>query len=366
MVSWRFHALVVAFAILLLPGLGAAQQSGRAPLSVVYQNNDFQLTGVAVSKTGRLFVNFPRWSDRYLNAVVEVMPDGSTKPYPDEHWNQWDLQAEHAGNQFVCVQSVVVDSNDSLWVLDPAAPLLAVVVPGGPKLVKINLKTDQVERIIPFGSDVVKPGTYLNDVRFDVARHTAYLTDSGLGGIIVLDLKTGKARRLLDGNPSVLVEPGVQVVVDGKQLLQYGKPPQFKSDGLALSPDGDYLYYKAITANTLYRIATGVLRDPGKSPAQVSAAVEKVGQTFPADGLWFDQKGNLYLSDVTHNAVVRRTLNGKLETVAEDQRLQWPDSFAEGPDGSLYISASHINESPQFNQGKSVRTTPYGVFKFKP
>jgi hypothetical protein len=37
-----------------------------------------------------------------------------------------------------------------------------------------------------------------------------------------------------------------------------------------------------------------------------------------------------------------------------DDRLQWPDTFTEGPDGSLYISASHINESPPFTM-ESVR-----------
>jgi sugar lactone lactonase YvrE len=275
------------------------------------------------------------------------------------------LKAEHAAQQFVCVQSVVVDGG-SLWVLDPAAPLLATVVPGGPKLVQIDLKTNQVTRVIPFGSDVVKPNTYLNDIRFDDQRHTAYMTDSGPGGIVVLDLNTGKAHRALDGHPSVLVEPGVQVVVNGKPLLRYGKPPQFNSDSIALSPDGQYLYYKAITANTLYRVKTDVLRNASASPNDQAAAVEKVGQTFPTDGFWMDTKGNLYLSDVTHNAVSRRTPDGKVEQLVSDPRLQWPDSFAEGADGTIYITASHINESPTFNQGTSTRKQPYGVFSFTP
>src|SRR5689334_15149106 len=74
----------------------------------VYSNNDFQITGVSVSKTGRMFVNFPHWSDHYFNAVVEVAKDGTAKPFPDETWNRWDSKP-NAGKQFVCVQSVVVD-----------------------------------------------------------------------------------------------------------------------------------------------------------------------------------------------------------------------------------------------------------------
>ncbi len=362
----RRNSLLSLIAAAVLLATAAYAQTSSRTLTEVYHNNDFQLTGIAVSKTGRLFVNFPRWSDQYLNAVIEVMPDGSSHPFPDERWNRWDSKAEHAGNQFVCVQAMFVDDTDALWVLDPAAPLLATVVPGGPKLVKINLKTNQVERVIPFGADVVKPGTYLNDVRFDNPRRTAYITDSGVGGIIVLDLTTGKARRTLDGNPSVLVEPGIQVVVDGKPLLENGKPPQFQSDSIALSPDGDFLYYKAVTSETLYRIKTDLLRDESAAPDRISSAVEKVAKIFPTDGFWMDGKSNLYLSDVTHNAVTRRARDGKIERMVTDNRLQWPDTFAEGPDGSIYISASHINESPRFNQGKSARKIPYGVFKFKP
>ena len=360
----KVTTFALALASLLCP---MAAQSGKSvSLTQVYQNNDFQLTGISVSKTGRLFVNFPRWSDRYLNAVVEVMPDGSTKPFPDQEWNQWDLKPASAATHFVCVQSVVVDDSDSLWILDPAAPALASVVPGGAKIVKIDLKTNKVARVISFGEDVAKPDSYLNDVRFDLPRHTAYMTDSGHGGLVVLDLESGKAHRALDGHPSVMVEPGVQVVVDGKQLLANGKPPQFNADSIALSPDGAYLYYKPVTAVNLYRVKTDVLRNANASAEQVAGAVEKVAKTFPTDGLWMDKSRNLYLSEVEHNAVSRLTPDGRLERVVSDERLQWPDTFSEGPDGSIYISASNINNSPTYNKGKSTRTLPYMVFKFKP
>src|SRR5579875_413153 len=79
-------------------------QASGPSLTEVYHNNDFQLTGISVSKTGRLFINFPRWSPEYLNAVIEVMPDGSAKPFPDEDWNRWDLTPPTASKHFVCVQ----------------------------------------------------------------------------------------------------------------------------------------------------------------------------------------------------------------------------------------------------------------------
>src|SRR5437868_5451017 len=73
-----------------------------------------QVTGVTVSKSGRIFVNFPDWSDDHTISVAELI-DRQPKPFPNDEWNKPGPAAMH----FVCVQSVVVDANDVLWVLDP-------------------------------------------------------------------------------------------------------------------------------------------------------------------------------------------------------------------------------------------------------
>jgi hypothetical protein len=54
-----------------------------------------------------------------------------------------------AGLHFICVQSVLVDDQDNLWVLDPVAPKMQEIVKGGPKLVKIDLATNQVVQTNP-------------------------------------------------------------------------------------------------------------------------------------------------------------------------------------------------------------------------
>jgi len=66
------------------------------------------------------------------------------------------------------------------------------------------------------------------------------------------------------------------------------------------------------------------------------------------------------------SAVYRLSRDGKMEKIAGDARLEWPDTFSEGPDRAIYITSSHINDAPQYNHGKNVRTKPYTVFKFMP
>ena len=212
---------------------------------------DQQVTGVGVStNSGRVFVNFPFWSDDHSISVAEIV-NGHPKPFPNEDWNR----PGPANSHFICVQTVVVDDQDNLWVLDPASPKMQGIVKGGPKLVKIDLRTDQLVQTIPFGEDIAPTKSYLNDVRIDTRSGMAFITDSGKGAIIVVNLKNGNARRLLDGHPSTQPEKGFKLVLDGRELIDEQKkaPPQIASDGIALDAKNGYLYYHALTAHSSAR-----------------------------------------------------------------------------------------------------------------
>jgi sugar lactone lactonase YvrE len=321
-----------------------------------------QLTGVGVSmRSGRIFVNFPNWSNDHTISVAEMV-DGAPKPFPDEEWNNPGDPASH----FVCVQSVVVDDQDNLWILDPASPKMQGIVKGGPKLVKVDLQTNKVVQTIPFGQDVAPTKSYLNDVRIDTRANTAFITDSGKGAIIVVDLKTGKARRLLDGHTSTQPEKEVKLTVDGKQLIdqQTKKPPQIASDGIALDAGAGYLYYHALTGHTLYRVKTADLMNEKLSKKDLESEVENVGDTPAPDGMLEATDGSVYLTDIEGSAVVHwDPLTKNIEPVVADNRLLWPDTLSWGPHGELYVTASQIENMPRFNQGASTRTEPYKLWK---
>ena len=109
-----------------------------APLQTFHTFPGPMPTGVTVSQKGRVFVNFPRWGDPVVNSVVEIV-GGREVPYPNTAWNR----PGKALGRFICVQSVVVDPQDRLWVVDAAAPKLQDTLPGGPKLVRIDLKRNR-------------------------------------------------------------------------------------------------------------------------------------------------------------------------------------------------------------------------------
>lgn len=339
--------------------------ANKPELEVAAQFPSQQVTGVAVSKTGRLFVNFPFWSDDHTVSVVEVLADGKTQPFPDDAWNWKEGPVQ---NRFVCVQSVYVDDEDMLWILDPAAPKMEAVVPQGPKLVKVDLKTNQVVKTFAFEESIAPAKSYLNDIRVDTATQQAYLTESGLGAIIVLDLKTGEMRRLLDDHPSTKAEKGVELVVDGVKVIdpKTNDTPQIHADGIALDPEGGWLYYHALTGRTLYRISTQVLNDPKVDRETLAKKVQNVATTSAPDGMLEAGNGSLYLTSLENNAVVHYNPRSKaVSTIVEDSRLQWPDSLAMAPDGHMFITASQIHLMPKYHGGKSQQKGPFTVYRLK-
>jgi len=309
-----------------------------------------QVTGVTAAPDGRVFVSFPRWTEDTPVSVAELAKDGSLKPYPDDGWNAWrntEAAKMAPGDHFVCVQSVVADGQGNLWVLDAAAPGNEKVLAGGPKLVRIELATNKVAQVIKFGEDVALQGSYLNDVRFHPGGQTAFITDSGArGSIIVVDLGSGKARSVLDGHPSTQPDKAVDVTVDGKKLRRIdGRGFMVAADGIALSRDGKLLYWQPLTSRTLYGIETAMLMSD--EPEEAGKKVVKVGTSNLADGLLVTRDDRLFLTSPEDNSV--KIWDGsRSRTVVQDAQLRWPDTLAEAEDGSIYVTASRIQDMPWF------------------
>ena len=313
-----------------------------------------QVTGVTSDETGRIFANFPRWRENIPFSVVEIGKDGNPTPYPDKEWNTWNGRPRK--NHFTCVQSVLAHKR-SLYVLDPSNPKMEGVV-GEPKLYEFNLETNELVKTYTFNRTVAPKKSYLNDLRVDDTNRKIYITDSGMGGIIVLDIDSGKAKRVLDKHISTKAE-NVTLFVDGKPFLMKGTPPKIHSDGIALSRDNSYLYYHALTSYQLYRIPTAVLSG-SFSPQEMETKVENSGLTPAPDGMIFDRQGNLYMADLERNAVAYRTPEGKMKILIQDERIHWPDTFTIDQDNNLIFTDSLLGRVPA---GTPADQTTFSIYK---
>jgi sugar lactone lactonase YvrE len=324
-----------------------------------------QPAGVAISKSGRLFVNFPRWVDEPTPSVAEILEDGSLLPYPNAEINRWNKTPGHsARTQFVCVQSVVIDESDYLWILDPASPLFTGVIHGGAKLLKINLHNNTIERIYYFSDADAPEQSYLNDVRF--AAGFAFITDSGLGAIVVVNLDNGKVRRLLHNHQSTKAEADVEPIIGGNPWkFADNTTPQVHSDGIAIDPKREYIYYKALVARTLYRVPVSALVDDNMSDEEIEKVVETVAITEPTDGFEFDTIGNLYMTSLEWNAIKVMRPDGRIEVLARSTDFLWPDTISISDDGSLIFTATQFHQMPAFNNNIDKRTPPYKIFRLK-
>jgi sugar lactone lactonase YvrE len=337
-------------------------------------------TGATVSKDGRIFVCFPRWGDPVEFTVGEIR-NGKIEAYPNISTNR--LDTANQTESLISVQSVVVDPQDRLWLLDTGSINMGPVAHGGPKMLCFDLKTNRLVKRVNFTDKVVLPTTYLNDVRFNLTmgkEGVAFITDSsdkGPNGIIVVDLASGESWRKLNDHPSTKADQNFVPTVEGEQLKARpgkGQPDatvKIGSDGIAISNDGKTLYYCPLASRRIYSVSTEALADGKMSDADTAKTVRELPQRdFASDGLHADAAGNLLLTDYEHNAIRRLDTHGEnaaeYRIIAQDPRLIWPDTLAVDQQGSVYVIANQLNRQKQFHEGQDQRHQPYVLFKFTP
>ncbi len=333
------HALII-IQLAILTGCTTTVDVSNMTKEGLYleAESEKQWTGIAVDENNRVFTNFPKWSDDYDTGVYEII-NGKLVAFPSENYNK---------NIFVCVQSVVVDDKNRLWVLDPANPQFKGVHPQGARLYSFDLKTNELIKIYSFPRQDLAVDSYLNDVRIDTDNNFAYITDSGVGGIYVVNLETGEILRRLNTHYSVKAETNL-LVCDG-----YLWENEVASDGIALDKDNNYLYYTALTGHTLYRVKTSELRNKDLTPQ-----VEMLAKIPATDGMIIDNNGNIWLGGLEDNSINKIDIDsGKLTKVVKSKDIKWADSFSFDKDGFIWFTTSQIH-LPEDKRGK------YKIYKYE-
>lgn len=338
-------------------------------LELVHLYYDEFPTGIAVSSTGRKFSNYPGGldaNDTYRGTtlkytIAELLPNNTERAYPSAEINQppggainyttYPATGANYQDYFIGSQSIVIDPADRAWVLDTGRVLTpnGTLVPasyGGPKLVGIDLSTNKIFQTIVFPPTVAYSDSYLNDVRFDLranlsgstGKGVAYITDSsteGRNGIIIADLGSGTSWRHLDGNSAVHPESEHVDYLWGVPIyaFQPGKPftyLNFGSDGIALSADGETLFWKSVANRYLYSIPTARLRDQSPtSEVLAQQSIQNRGQTGITDGMETDTNGFIYHGNMEQNAIsFYNPKNGTDQVFVRDPRINWVDTVS--------------------------------------
>lgn len=321
---------------------GSVASAGELPMTVSV-HSPWMSNAVALTSDNTIFVGLPRFPGHETTpSVARIAADGTAWPFPGGEWNNWQPGADPT-NAFVYVNSVHIFADDTVWCVDQGALRTDVAPPGAQKMVQLDAKSGKVVSIIRFDEDVAPPGSKINDLR--IYGPLIYITDSGLGGIIVHDTRTGKSFRRLSGFKEVLASaekprPGSHHVTP-------------KSDLIEISADGEWLYWASPTG-PFRRVRTRYLRDRSMSDKELASHVELYADTMLVGGSAMDTLGNLYLADIHGHRVIVRSPSGQQAVLASHPQLFSADAPFISADRRLYIPSPQTELTALF--GGSDRT----------
>jgi sugar lactone lactonase YvrE len=308
----------------------------------------------AVSADGRVFYTIHPES-RPSGAKLLEWVDGASRAFP----------SDDAQSLFETPLGVAVDRQNRLWTIDHGNHGT-----GNARLLAFDLSTGEVVHDHVFDSSIAQLGSFLQDLQVDSTGQHVFIADVSFwrknAGLVVYDVESGKARRVLDSDPSVSAQdwlirnPTKDMVFFGVVVLKPGV------DGIAIDRNDEWLYYGAMAHDTMYRIKVADLLDDSLSPGALAARVEAVGAKPLNDGLSTDNDGNLLITDVEHNAVIRMKPDGELTTLVRSERIRWADALSYGPEGWLYVADSAIPDQMLQSKAHMTASAPYHIFRFKP
>ena len=335
------------------PDLSTAPILNSGELEVVLSYPE-PVGSVAVSRNGRLFFSVHPESRPTGNRLLEYV-EGAAVPYPDLQ-SQLDL--------FDTVLGITIDRFDRLWTIDHGNHGLR-----SPRLLAIDLRDGMVLRDHPLDKTLAPPGSYLQDLQVSDDGSTVIIADTSVWrktpAIIVYDVETAQARRVLEGHPSVASEPFV-INSDGVLMSYFGGIVSMRGgvDGIALT--SEWLYFGALTGSGLYRVRLSDLRNEALPDSQLVSLVERYCDKPLSVGFSADLENNVYLTDVEHNAIFVVGEEREPRTLIRSPDLRWPEALSFGPDGWLYVADSALPDVIMQPAEHVDNQGPYRIFRFKP
>jgi sugar lactone lactonase YvrE len=309
---------------------------------------------VAVSRSGRVFFTVHPESRPKGNKLLEHI-DGASVPFPNIR-----RQAE----LFDTPLGIAIDKFDRLWTIDNGNHGTRQ-----PRLLAFDLETGNVVHDNKLPPEIAPAGSFLQDLQISADGRTVIIADASFWlkrpAIIVYDVESASARRVLESHPVVSAENFV-INNSGHKMTFLGGLVVLRGgvDGIALNPD--WLYFAAINGSGLYRVPLRDLRDEELPKSQLARRVEHYSAKPLSDGLSVDIEGNIYLTDIEHNAIFVVGEDREPVTLIRSANIRWPDALSFGPDGWLYVADSALGDVILQSQDHIQSRGPYRIFRFRP
>lgn len=312
---------------------------------------------LAIGPDGRMFMSVHGFYGPELR-IVEVMRDGSTKPYPTEAWAR---APEDDADGLNGVLGLRADREGILWMLDGQGDNQTGRVVGW------DTKNEKLHGIYYIGQPVARPTSFLNDLAVDRDHEAIYISDTGDGqnsAIIVIDLETGRARRVLEGSKFTVPED-TPMVIDGREIKLGGNPAKIGINPITVDPTNTWVYFAPMTAASMYRIKTADLLNESLSDDALAERVERYGDKPISDGSTVDAGGNVYITAMTDNAIGVTRPDGSYDVLYQSETdLPWPDGFSMGVDGYVYATINELHRSPVLNGGEDASLGTFKIVRF--
>ena len=305
---------------------------------------------VAVSSTGQVFMSNHHFYG-VDSRIVELKKDGSIVDYPNTEFNQ-NLNP---------VLGVVIDEQGILWMLETAS------TDGVGRLIGWDTQQNRLYKMISLAAPVLPDNSFLNDLAVDRQHEAVYISDPAGGSnaaLIVVDLTSGTARRVLDS--SVYTRPeNVDTVINGNTLSIGGQPIRIGVDSLTIDPNNEWVYFGALSGEKLYRVHTQYLLDAKLSANMLRSKVEFYANKPVSDGISIDNGGNIYVTDISHNAVGYIDTDRQYHILHQDSdKFSWSDGFSTTADGKLLVTVNKLHQSPAVNNQQDKSDGHYYIIQF--
>lgn len=308
---------------------------------------------VAVSDDGRIFFTVHPESRPEGNRLLEWVSDAAV-PYPSG-----TIQP----HLFDTVLGITIDRHKRLWSIDHGNHGF-----GEARLLAFDIRTGDLVHDYKFRSEIAPIGSFLNDLDVTADGRYVIISDSSIlrkkPALIVYEVASRSARRLLETHESVSAENFV-VQNSIRNLSFFGGIFTLKAgvSGVTFDPRNEWLYFAALNNSGLFRVGMADIVDALLPASELQQKVERYSDKPLSDGLSADLDGNIYITDVEHNAITVVGIDRQPKTLVRTPNIRWASAVYCGPKGYLYIADSALPKLVLETKENIALQGPFSIYR---